>query len=96
MREALGQLHAAPQLWPLDNGVGLGLLGEHGSLAFDLEWAPTGQDARWVVSNARGVGRVGVPLGHALRVADTLFAGLAERQAAELQRLEARAAAVRE
>jgi tetratricopeptide (TPR) repeat protein len=80
LREALGQLQAAPQLWPLDNGVGIGLLGELGSLAFDLQWAPAGPDARWVVSNARGVGRVGVPLGHALRVADTLFAGLAERR----------------
>jgi tetratricopeptide (TPR) repeat protein len=66
-------------LWPLDNGVGVGLLGELGSLAFDLEWAPSGQDVRCVVSNARGVGRVGVPLGQALRIADTLFAGLAER-----------------
>lgn len=80
LREAIGQLQAAPQLWPLDNGVGVGLLGELGSLAFDLEWAPSGRDVRCVVSNARGVGRVGVPLGQALRVADTLFAGLAERQ----------------
>ncbi|MEY2929483.1 MAG: hypothetical protein RL033_232 [Pseudomonadota bacterium] len=80
LREALGQLHTTPLLWPLDNGVGVGLVGELGSLAFDLEWAPSGQDARWVVSNARGVGRVGVPLGQALRVVDTLFAGLAERQ----------------
>lgn len=80
LREALGQLQATPQLWPLDNGVGVGVLGELGSLAFDLQWAPAGQDARWVVSNARGVGRVGVPLGQALRIADTLFAGLAERR----------------
>jgi cellulose synthase operon protein C len=58
----------------------VGLVGELGSLAFDLEWAPTGQDARWVVSNARATGRLGVPLAHALRVAETLFGGLAERR----------------
>ncbi len=80
LREALGQLHSAPQLWPLESGVGVGLVGELGSLAFDLEWAAAGQDVRWVVSNARGVGQVGVPLAQALRIVDTLFAGLAERR----------------
>ncbi|MEO8181983.1 MAG: hypothetical protein ABI895_24375, partial [Deltaproteobacteria bacterium] len=80
LREALGRSSSAPQLWPREHGVGVGLVGELGSLAFDLEWAPTGQDARWIVSNARGVGRIGVPLAHALRVADTLFGGLAERR----------------
>ena len=34
----------------------------------------------WVVSNARGVGRLHVPLAQALRVAETLFGGLAERR----------------
>jgi cellulose synthase operon protein C len=80
LREALGRASAAPQLWSREHAVGVGLVGELGSLAFDLEWAPTGQDARWVVSNARGVGRLGVPLAHALRVADTLFAGVGERR----------------
>ena len=54
--------------------------GDLGALAFDLRWAPSGQDARWVVSNARGVGRLHVPLAQALRVAETLFGGLAERR----------------
>jgi cellulose synthase operon protein C len=80
LREALGRASAAPQIWPLAHGVGIGLSGDLGSLAFDLEWAPTDQDARWVVSNARGVGRLNVPLSHALRVAETLFGGLAERR----------------
>ena len=80
LREALGRASASPQLWPCEHGVGVGLVGELGSLAFDLEWAPTAQDARWIVSSARGVGRIGVPLAHALRVAETLFGGLAERR----------------
>jgi len=80
LREALGRASAAPQLWPREHGVGVGLVGELGSLAFDLEWAPNGQDARVIVSRARGTGSLGVPLGHALRVADTLFGELAERQ----------------
>ncbi len=79
LRDAIGKASAAPTLWPLTDGVGIGLVGELGALAFDLQWAPSGQDARWVVSHARGVGRMSVPLSQALRVADTLFAGLAER-----------------
>jgi len=80
LREALGRASAPPQLWPREHGVGVGLVGELGSLAFDLEWAPSGADARWIVSNARAVGRLPVPLAHALRVAETLFDGLAERR----------------
>lgn len=80
VREAMGRVGAAVRLWPLEQGVGVGLTGDLGALAFDLQWAPSGQDARWVVSNARGVGRVHVPLGQALRVAETLFSGVAERR----------------
>lgn len=80
LREVMGRPGATLQLWPLDDAVGVGLTGELGALAFDLEWAPSGQDARWVVSNARGVGRMSVPLAQALRVAETLFGGLAERR----------------
>jgi tetratricopeptide (TPR) repeat protein len=79
LRDALGKATQAPQIWPLREGVGVGLVGELGALAFDLEWAPAGRDARWVVSNARSTG-VEVPLGHALRVAETLFGELAERR----------------
>jgi cellulose synthase operon protein C len=80
LRDAVGPATAPPQLWPLPDGVGVGVVGDQGALAFDLRWAPSGHDARWIVSNARGVGTVTVPLAQALRVAETLFAGTAERQ----------------
>ncbi len=80
LREALGRARQPPQIWPLDTGVGVGVVGELGALAFDLIWAPSSRDARWIVANARGTGSVRIPMAHALRVAETLFAGVAERQ----------------
>jgi tetratricopeptide (TPR) repeat protein len=80
LREALGRVSAPPQLWPLEGAVGVGLTGELGALAFDLVWAPSAEAARWVVANVRGTGKVGVPLAQALRIAETLFAGHAERR----------------
>jgi tetratricopeptide (TPR) repeat protein len=80
LRECLGRAHAPPQFWPVPEGIGVGLVGELGALAFELHWAPAAQEARWVVVNARGVGRVSVPLSQALRVAETLFGGLAQRR----------------
>jgi cellulose synthase operon protein C len=80
LREALGRAIAPPRLWPLEGAVGVGLTGEHGAIAFDLIWAPSSAAARWVVSNARGVGEVGVPLAQALRIAETLFGGVAVRR----------------
>jgi cellulose synthase operon protein C len=80
LREALGRVSIPPQLWPLDGAVGVGLTGELGALAFDLVWAPSTAAARWVVANVRGTGQVGVPLAQALRIAETLFAGHAERR----------------
>ena len=80
LREALGRVSSPPQLWPLDDGVGVGVSGELGSLAFDLVWAPNASMARWIVSNVRGAGGVGVPLAQALRVAETMFGGHAERR----------------
>jgi hypothetical protein len=81
LREALGRASQPPQIWPLEAGVGVGIVGDLGALAFDLIWAPSARDARWVIANARGTGSVRVALAHALRVAETLFAGVAERQA---------------
>jgi len=80
LREALGRVNTAPRIWPLQDAVGVGITGELGALAFDLIWAPSASQARWIVVNARGAGNVGVPLAQALRVAETLFGGSAERQ----------------
>lgn len=80
LRQALGRSLAPPQLWPLAAGVGLGVVGEEGALALDLIWAPSAREARWVIASARGSGGLRVPWAHALRVAETLFSGVAERR----------------
>src|SRR5688572_16744822 len=80
LREAIGRVELAPRIWPLEGAVGVGVSGELGALAFDLVWAPNAAEARWIVVNARGAGGVGVPLAQAIRVAETLFAGSAQRR----------------
>jgi tetratricopeptide (TPR) repeat protein len=80
LREALGRAAAPPRLWPLEQGIGVGLVGELGALAFDLLWAPLDGQARLVVANARGSGTLDVPLGHALRVAETLLGHAGRRK----------------
>jgi tetratricopeptide (TPR) repeat protein len=80
LREALGRPALPPQLWPLDTGVGMGIAGEQGAIAFDLIWAPGPYAARWIVANVRGSGAVGVPLAQALRIVETAFGAAAERR----------------
>lgn len=80
LREALGRSVSPPRLWPLEGALGCGVAGEQGAIAFDLIWAPSASAARWVVSNVRGVGDVGVPLAQALRIAETAFGGAAVRR----------------
>jgi hypothetical protein len=80
LREALGRAAAPPRLWPLEQGIGVGLVGEQGALAFDLLWAPVEGQARLVVSNARGSGTLDVPLAHALRVGETLLGATGRRK----------------
>ena len=59
------------QVWPVEQGLGFGVVGPGGALAFDLLWAPIGADARFVLTNARSVGLEGSALGHALRFVDS-------------------------
>src|SRR5690606_17845741 len=96
LREALGQVVAPPRLWPLEQALGVGISGELGALAFDLVWAPSAAEARWIVVNARGAGGVGVPLAQALRVAEPRRArarrGLRQRRVAGDRRRRAAAA----
>ncbi|HEX2732962.1 MAG TPA: hypothetical protein VHM70_15240 [Polyangiaceae bacterium] len=54
-RHALGGLSAPVAVWGLPSGVGVGVQGQAGVLAFDCLWAPDGERARWVVSSPRGV-----------------------------------------
>jgi tetratricopeptide (TPR) repeat protein len=67
-------------VWGRSLGLGVGVSGGGFALAFDLLWAPSGPDARVVVSRARGVGLSGPALGHALRLMDTVLTGLSVRK----------------
>ncbi len=67
-------------VWGRSLGIGIGLAGSGFALAFDLLWAPSGGDARFLVSRARAVGLSSPALGHALRIADTVLSELATRR----------------
>jgi hypothetical protein len=67
-------------IWARAAGFGVGLLGVDSALSFDLLWAPSEGDARFVVSRARGVGLRGPALGYALRVLDAVVGKLGERR----------------
>jgi hypothetical protein len=77
---ALGGLQAAVSVWPVHAGVGIGLRGADGCLAFDWLWAPTGDTARFVISAPRIAGRLrGPAIQHALTVTDTALGRVAKR-----------------
>jgi len=78
--EVIGPLRRPPAVFARPQGLGIGLVAENAALAFDLLWVPEERDARFVVSDARGVGLSGAPLGFALRALDAVFRGLAERR----------------
>jgi hypothetical protein len=67
-------------VWGRSLGVGIGIAGNGFALAFDLLWAPSGGDARFLVSRARAVGLASPALGHALRIADTVLGDLSTRR----------------
>jgi tetratricopeptide (TPR) repeat protein len=78
--DVIGPLRRPLSVFARPQGVGVGLVAENAALAFDLLWVPDERHARFVVSEARGVGLAGAALGFALRALDGVFAGLAERQ----------------
>lgn len=79
LRQALPGAHREV-VWGRSLGIGVGIAGTGFALAFDLLWAPSGGDARFVVSRARAVGLSSPALGHALRIADTVLGDLATRR----------------
>jgi tetratricopeptide (TPR) repeat protein len=79
VREVLGRLESPVAVWSIPQGLGVGLVGEAGALAFDLLWAPALDDARFVLARARGVGLGAPALGFALRAVDAALGGRAER-----------------
>lgn len=66
-------------IWPIEDGIGVGLVAERSALAFDLLWAADAGAARWVVTAARGVGLPGPALAIALRACDAIVTGFARR-----------------
>lgn len=79
LREALGGLTRPLSVWPLEQGIGIGIVGARGALAFDLLWAPVEEDARLVVAHARGAGLDGPALSVALQSIDTALGKLGSR-----------------
>ncbi len=76
----VGKLLRPARVWSVPHGIAVGLCGEKGALAFDLLWAPTESDARFVVMHARGAGLDAPALGHALRAVDSGLSGLGQRR----------------
>jgi len=87
--DVIGPLRRPLSVFARPQGIGVGLVAEHAALAFDLLWVPDERHARFVVSDARGVGLDGAALGFALRALDGVFAGLGERQGRVVSILDA-------
>lgn len=81
LRRAIGgEYPGLARYWLVPGGIGIGVSAGDRALAFDLLWAPVEADARVVVSDERGIGLGGPALGPALRVLDSLFGRLGQRQ----------------
>jgi len=78
--DVLGALVRPVAMFARPQGIGIGLVGQGRALAFDLLWVPEERHARFVVSDARGVGLPGAALGFALRALDRVFGGLGVRR----------------
>jgi len=78
--QVLGPLVRPLAVFARPQGIGLGLVAHAQALAFDLLWVPDERHARFVVSEARGVGLPGAALGFALRALDGIFGDLGTRR----------------
>ena len=80
MGDVLGDLVRPVLVFARPQGIGVGLVAAERALAFDLLWVPEERHARFVVSDARGVGLPGAALGFALRALDGVFNGIGTRR----------------
>lgn len=87
--DVLGTLVRPVSVFARGQGFGIGMVAEGRALAFDLLWVPEERHARFVVSDARGVGLPGVALGFALRAIDGVFADLGQRRGRVITILDA-------
>lgn len=74
--DTVGPLVRPVSVFARPQGFGVGLVGQGRALAFDLLWVPDERHARFVVSDARGVGLPGAALGFVLRALDRVFVGI--------------------
>lgn len=79
LRQALGGLVRPVAVWPVEQGLGIGLVGIAGAVAFDVLWAPADTDARFVVAHARGADLNAPALGCAIQILDTAFGKFVHR-----------------
>lgn len=80
-RDALGGLDAPIGVWFDGAGIGFGASGADGAVAFELLWAPTGNEARWVIHNPRSAGALSGPaVTHAFLLVDRLLGKWARRR----------------
>lgn len=74
----LAGLEREPDVWLIDSGFGVGLVGSEGAIAFDAYFAPDDEAGRFVVGRVRGAKLEGPPLATALAVLDALGVGRRE------------------
>ncbi|HWZ90612.1 MAG TPA: tetratricopeptide repeat protein, partial [Polyangiaceae bacterium] len=87
--DVLGDLVRPVLVFARGQGIGVGLVAAERALAFDLLWVPEERHARFVVSNARGVGLPGAALGFALRALDGVFSEIGVRHGRVISILDA-------
>jgi tetratricopeptide (TPR) repeat protein len=89
MRGVLGPTSPAVTAAGIPGGVMIGIASGTRALAFDLLWAPSEGDARFVVCQARGIGLETPALAAALRAIDGVVGSRAERAGAAVAFVDA-------
>ncbi len=79
MRGAIGRATPVVSIASVSGGVMIGMVDDDKALAFDLLWAPSEGDARFVVSGARSLGLSTSGLSAALHVVDAIVGHAAKR-----------------
>jgi tetratricopeptide (TPR) repeat protein len=95
LRGVLGPTSPAVTVAGIAGGVMVGISSGTQALAFDLLWAPSEGDARWVVCQARSMGLATPALAAALRAMDAVVGRQAERSGATLTFADAAGAIAR-
>jgi tetratricopeptide (TPR) repeat protein len=95
LRDVLGGLTRPVSVWRVPDGLGIGLSGARGTLAFDVLWTPDLGDARLVIARARGVDVDGPALAPALHAVDTVIGRTMERRGRIVRLSDAGAAIAR-